>query len=125
MIWDAADGAKLLTLEGHAEKLEGAEYSPDGHLVATASEDRTASGRAHGESRGVLAGHEGGVTCCSFSPDGLRVITGSKDKTARVWDARLDIELHLGHARTSAGNDRCYPAKLQTSPSRSHRSRFG
>ena len=40
-IWDALTGATLMTLKGHAGTVNGCAFSPDGTLLATASDDGT------------------------------------------------------------------------------------
>ncbi|MBS2020897.1 MAG: protein kinase, partial [Deltaproteobacteria bacterium] len=76
-----------VVLSGHTSWVIGAEFSPDGKLIATASRDGT--GRlwpsdGNGPAR-VLSGHTGELTSIAFSRDGARVVTASEDGTARVW----------------------------------------
>jgi WD40 repeat protein len=72
------------------ETVLSAAFSPDGKLVVTTSDDKTArlwdaeTGQAIGA---PLTGHDGFVHGAAFSPDGKRVVTASADKTARLWDA--------------------------------------
>ena len=78
-------------------------FSPDGRLVATASDDGT--GRiwdvASGQSLHVLRGHGAAVSSVTFSADGARVVTAGDDAIARIWDAHAgDSRLVL---RASAG----------------------
>ncbi len=63
-------------------------FSPDGRLLATASEDGTAQlwDPATGEHLRTLTGQTGWVRGVAFSPDGRLLATASLDETARLWD---------------------------------------
>jgi WD40 repeat protein len=63
-------------------------FSPDGRLLATASNDKTARvwDPAAGEHLRTLTGHTSVVRAVAFSPDGRLLATASEDCTARVWD---------------------------------------
>jgi WD40 repeat protein/serine/threonine protein kinase len=82
----ASDGQ---ILEFHHETLVArARFSPDGHWLATASEDGSA--RVWNAATGALAlrlRHEGNVRVVAFSPDGSAILTVSADGTARLWNA--------------------------------------
>ncbi len=80
-------GAQVAALRGHEGPVWVACVSPDGSLLATASDDGTA--RIWGEdgtSRSVLRGHGGAIRSASFSVDGARLVTTSADGTGRTWD---------------------------------------
>jgi WD40 repeat protein len=90
------------TLTGHTGAVWGVAFSPDGRLLATASDLETARlwDPATGEDRRTLTGHAGAVWAVAFSPDGQLLATASEDKTARLWDPATgeDRRTLTGHA---------------------------
>ncbi|MDX1414140.1 MAG: hypothetical protein R3293_08110, partial [Candidatus Promineifilaceae bacterium] len=87
-IWDASNGQKLLTLEGHQEWVGDIIYSSDGSLLATASDDGTARlwDAETGESLQIFAGHDDWVNMVALNPDDTLLATAGQDRKVIIWD---------------------------------------
>ena len=79
----------LQALEDHSDPVNEVVFSPDGQLLASASDDNTIRlwDPATGTSRGTLEGHSDWVRAVVFSPDGQLLASASDDKTVRLWDS--------------------------------------
>jgi WD40 repeat protein len=73
---------------------------PDGHIMATASNDRTISLKAVGWTPVILTGHQDEVYFVAFSPDGKTLASASKDKTVKIWSipSGKEIKTLSGHS---------------------------
>jgi hypothetical protein len=79
------DGVAIEIFEGHQDRVVSAAFSPDGSMIITAGDDRTARlWNLFGEEIAVLAGHTDYITSAVFSLDGKRILTTSYDETARL-----------------------------------------
>ena len=97
-LW-SPEGAPGAVLRASAQALQGAEFSPRGDVVVTATLEGDAIMWSRTGRRLRTLHHDAAVFAASFSPDGSRVVTASGDSSARVWDARTgspELELH-GH----------------------------
>ncbi len=87
-IWDAQTGKLQHRLTGHRSLVTDAEFSPDGRLLVTASDDH--DGRIWNTDTGqllhVLRGHFFPVHSASFSPNGRWIVTASQF-SGGLWDA--------------------------------------
>jgi hypothetical protein len=104
-IWNAATGAEVLKLEGHASEVTGVAVLADrpGLRVLTGSNDKSAKLWAVsglGEDASVpapagpvakelltLKGHTRELTSVAFAPDGRSALTASRDGLTIVWPA--------------------------------------
>ncbi len=77
------------TLRGHTGVICRIAWSPDGHTLASPSDDKTIRlwDANTGELRRELEGHSGSVYSVAWSPDGRKLASASQDKTVRLWDA--------------------------------------
>jgi WD40 repeat protein len=86
--WNAPLATPLL---GHRGNVYLTTFSPDGTLLATAGEDRTArlwDTRTRTPVGEPLTGHTGWLSSAVFSPDGRTLATAGDDGTVRLYDVR-------------------------------------
>ncbi len=82
-----------LELPGHAESIRQLQFSSDGRLLISASDDRAARvwDAATGTSLGILGGHTDAVRGAVLNTNGDRALTfGRLERHAKLWDARLE-----------------------------------
>ena len=94
---------QLFMLKQHTEDLTDARFSPNGNLIITASNDKTAKlwDAQDGKLVASLEGHEAKVTTAAISPDNQTILTVSEDTTAKLWEVSSGKLLFTfsGHSR--------------------------
>ena len=92
MIWDARTGELIARLAGHSDSISNLRFSPDGHLLASSSRDKTVhiwnliTRRIVGTLRA-----ETGIPALSFSSDGRLLASGHPNGKVCIWDAHTGL----------------------------------
>jgi WD40 repeat protein len=92
-VFESATGREVSRLAFYGY-VKAVVFSPDGKLVAAASNDHTVRvfEAATGREISRLT-HGGSVNAVEFSPDGKLMVTGSNDSTARVFESATGREI--------------------------------
>lgn len=95
------DNKDVLIFTGHLASVNSLTWSPDGKLIASASNDTFVQifDASSGERKLIHSRHSKEVTAVSWSPNGKFIASGSQDGTVQVWDAANGrmIFIHKGH----------------------------
>lgn len=90
-LWSAA-GECLKTLHGHDCEVWGIAFSPDGQLLASASNhDLRLWDVQTGECLRTLTEHTSWVWATAFHPNGHLLASSSHDKTIKFWDVKTGV----------------------------------
>ena len=88
VIWDVAEGRRLMTLQGSGEPMDHVAYSPDGAWIATASRDGIVRvwDASSGSLAAMLRDHHGKILWVEFDPTSTRIASAGVDGAVTVSD---------------------------------------
>ena len=90
---DAETGETRAVLPDHVFRVNDVEYSPDGSLLASASNDTGVGlwNASDGVLLRMLHGHRMQATAVAFSPDGSTLASGSQDGELLLWNVSEEL----------------------------------
>ncbi|NER01567.1 MAG: hypothetical protein F6K17_02425, partial [Okeania sp. SIO3C4] len=77
-------------------------FSPNGEILASASENCIKLWNLNGEELAIFKGHSKAITSISFSPDGQILASGSNDNTIKLWSLINRTEIYTLQDHTQA-----------------------
>jgi WD40 repeat protein len=92
-------------LSDHKGPVDAVAISPQGSIIATASQDKTVKlWKPDGTLLKTLKGHDAQVYAVAFTPDSQIIASGSEDKTIKLWkqDGTL-LKTLKGHSKAVKG----------------------
>jgi eukaryotic-like serine/threonine-protein kinase len=81
-------GGTLLVYHGHPARVNAVAWSPDGKLIASASDDQTVQicDAKTGATSLTYRGHSAEVYAVAWSPNGQYIASAGADKTVQIWN---------------------------------------
>lgn len=97
-LWSSLSEAPVIFTAHGGQDVNDIDFSPDGQLLLTASDDGTAKLWARDDVTtplAVLNEHTGPIYSATFSPDGQHILSAGEDGTLRLWDRTGQAQQHF------------------------------
>ena len=107
VLYDLSDGAVVYELTGHGDRVNDVAFSPDGNLIATASDDESV--RLYSASNGqwrTTYTRASAINTVAFSPNSRRLVLGQADGNVVLADVETNASggVTVTHVRTLASH---------------------
>ena len=99
-------GDRILIYRAHPARVTSVAWSPDGKLIASASDDKlvTICNSTTGVTLHTYRGHSAEVYTVAWSPDGKYIASAGADKTVQIWNATTGNHLLTYNGHSGAVN---------------------
>jgi WD40 repeat protein len=112
-MWQVGDGSIVQSLQGHSSSVLDVDFSIDGSVLASGSEDETLRlwAVADGSVLSILTEHSNTITSVAFSPDSRTLVSAATDGVVLFWGRseaiplETDLPDHEAATKTPSGGD--------------------
>lgn len=107
-VWSLPTQRFQFTLSGHSNWVRSCNFSPDGRLAVSGSDDKTVRIWDLRTKRALRTySNHSAVNAVRFHPDGTCIAAACGDSTIRIWDVRTNglLQLYKEHGGAATGTE--------------------
>lgn len=105
-VWAVPSQRFQQTLSGHSNWVRSCNYSPDGRLAVSGSDDKSVRAWDIRTKRAFQTyDNQSSVNAVRFHPDGTCIAAACSDNSLRIWDVRTNtlLQLYKEHSGAATG----------------------